>query len=87
MTPEIKAAIERKANDYIIEEFPNALEVPHALTFKRGAEYGYKLAEEKLEIAVMALKEISEFYVSENTGLMGGRAQQIALKALKELGK
>ena len=86
MNPEIKAAIERRANDYIIEEFPNALEVPHTLTFKRGAEYGYKLAEAKLEIAVKALKEIEEFYVSEQ-GLMGGRAQEIAEYTLKKLGE
>jgi len=43
MNPEIKAAIMRYANDYITDEFPNALEVPHTITFKRGAECGYKL--------------------------------------------
>ena len=63
MQSEIKAAIERKANDYIIEEFPNALEVPHTITFKRGAEYGYKLG---LLVGGMKALDGTEYHESWN---------------------
>lgn len=90
MQSEIKAAIEREA-----EKFANKNSVldkepfPYGWGFTCGAEYGYKLAEEKLEIAVKALKELNKHLTIPAAEYVPAipEAWTIIDKALKELGE
>lgn len=82
MTPEIKAAIERESKDHENRcwRMEPWLEPTHEKSFKAGAEYGYKLAEEKLNRAKDALERIL-------INPMPWYIDKVAREALEKLGK
>lgn len=104
MTPEIKAAIEKEAEKYQDKHWDfepcegwtglvDKIDFEHLEpkdSFKFGAEFGYKLAKEKLDIAITALKKIAVF--TENKEEVDSTfdepwSARYARKALKDLGE